>query len=377
MIQCHELIVHLSHHLQLNALSIAIVSVPKAKPLLTRVEKMSQKSKPAKRPRDEVADTPSRDRSATDQSARPSTQHRPRPHINPQVFTSRDMPRLQEENRETKYRDKACSYCSTRNYQIKHHHFSTARQRSFAIGWVSGEYMCPVCQKLEPPVQPDSVTKRVILSDSTLYGVWDQPSLPSITDHMDIECIVGGRVRHLTRALEMNLLYNKHRLEIVVICGINNIGDGQKADSIAEEYEHLKRVVAEHSKQNQHRPASSVSISTLMLPPKYCSFKVPENAPDLSEWKPAPDFQDRYDEIRKLNITIKELNQQDGLSWLNLHLQGIKMLKSGPQHKYDTRQGAVQVWRERQVFKKIHFTMANKLKLMKYLQNTFKSNANK
>ena len=51
LIQCHDLIVHLSHHLQLNAHSIAIVKVPKAKPLLTRVEKMSQKSKSAKRPR--------------------------------------------------------------------------------------------------------------------------------------------------------------------------------------------------------------------------------------------------------------------------------------------------------------------------------------
>ena len=136
-------------------------------------------------------------------------------------------------------------------------------------------------------------------------------------------------------------------------------------------------MVAEHSKQNQHSPASSVSISTLMLPPKYCFFKVRENASDLSELKPAPDFLDRYDEIRKLNISIKELNQQDGLLWLNLHLKGIKMLKSGPQHKYDTMQGAAQVWRERQLFKKLHFTMANKLKLMKYLQNTFKSNTNK
>ena len=78
------------------------------------------------------------------------------------------------------------------------------------------------------PSTADSETKRVILSDSTLYGVWDQPSLPSITDHMDIECIVGGRVRHLTRVLEMNLLYNKNRLEIIVMCGINNIGMGRR-----------------------------------------------------------------------------------------------------------------------------------------------------
>ena len=50
-------------------------------------------------------------------------------------------------------------------------------------------------------------------------------------------------------------------------------------------------------------------------------------------------------------------------------------MKSGPQHKYDTRPGATRVWREEEVAKKLHFTMENKLKIMQNLQKTFKSNA--
>ena len=66
---------------------------------------------------------------------------------------------------------------------------------------------------------------------------------------------------------------------------------------------------------------------------------------------------------------------EDIFSWLNLHMQGIEMFKSGPQHKYDTRPGATPVWREKEVAKKLHFTMENKLKIIQYLQKTFQNNA--
>ena len=69
------------------------------------------------------------------------------------------------------------------------------------------------------------------------------------------------------------------------------------------------------------------------------------------------------------------MNEAEQLSWINLHMQGVKILKSGPQHKYDTKPGGKLIWREREVFRKLHFTMENKLKIIVYLQNTFKNNA--
>ena len=68
------------------------------------------------------------------------------------------------------------------------------------------------------------------------------------------------------------------------------------------------------------------------------------------------------------------MNVEDKLAYFNLHLQGIRMLKGGPQHKFDTRPGASKIWREDDVFKKLHFTSLNKLKIVRYLQNTFKNN---
>ena len=41
--------------------------------------------------------------------------------------------------------------------------------------------------------------------------------------HFDIDSIVGGRVKDMTRALKMNYLHLHNRLEIILVVGINNI----------------------------------------------------------------------------------------------------------------------------------------------------------
>ena len=200
--------------------------------------------------------------------------------INPKVFRSGDIPRVREETREGKYKDKLCTMCTSGRKPVHHHHFSTSHLRTFAMCWTEGDFMCPVCHKLEPPMQPKEVTKRVILTSSTLFGVWEQHSLPTITQHLEIECIVGGRVRDLTRALKKNLLFLSNRVEIVVVAGINNIGDGQQPNSIVQEMKEMKEVVKQHSQENGHNPPSYVSFSTIILPPTFCSFAVPKDVPE-------------------------------------------------------------------------------------------------
>ena len=182
-------------------------------------------------------------------------------------------------------------------------------------------------------------------------------------------------MRDLTRALVKNVLKYSNRLEIIAIAGINNVGKNDDARSIIEEFKEMKEVVKEHSMKHKHNPPSYVAISTLILPPKFCSFSVPANVPELAEWVPRPGFRDRYETIKQVNLAIKAMNEEEQLSWLNLHMQGVKILKSGPQHKYDTRPGKKAIWREKEVFNKLHFTMENKLKIVVYLQKTLKINA--
>ena len=211
--------------------------------------------------------------------------------------------------------------------------------------------MCPICKDLEPVVNPMRETKRVLLTSSTLYGVWDK-TMPQNTIHFDMEAIVGGRVRDLKLALEKNYLYLPNRLEIIVIAGINNIGEGQQADQIIAE---MKEMVLEHSKKWMHDHPSYVSFCTLIIPPKFCSLNVPPpnpNDPWLAEWTPGPRFRNRYEEVRKVNEQVKEMNLKDGL-----------------------KPGATQIWRKKEVARKLHFTMEIKLKIISYVSNCFRGNA--
>ena len=63
------------------------------------------------------------------------------------------------------------------------------------------------------------------MADSTMYGIWDH-TLPAGTVHFDMDSIVGGKVRDMTRALIKNYLHLPNRLKVIVIAAINNIGAG-------------------------------------------------------------------------------------------------------------------------------------------------------
>ena len=114
----------------------------------------------------------------------------------------------------------------TSTREIRHQHFSTTNLQEFALQCTRNGFMCPICHVLEDPVREAKATHRVILSDSTLYGIWDQPELPNICSHFDMECIVGGHIKDLTKALRRILEVVKGRLEVVLVGGISNIESG-------------------------------------------------------------------------------------------------------------------------------------------------------
>ena len=298
----------------------------------------------------------------------------PKPHINPKLMRYEDMEWVREEMRERQYSNKKCEICSTSTREIRHQHFSTTNLREFALQWTRNGFMCPICHVLEDPVREAKATHRVILSDSTLYGIWDQPELPNICSHFDMECIVGGHIKDLTKSLRRILEVVKGRLEVVLVGGISNIESGDSVRTILDQIYELKEAVKLHSFHQKHRIPGYVSVATLCLPPKLCSLRLPVSLIDLEEWIPGPGFENKYPLIKQVNSEIKKMNLKDGLSYLNIHMHGVKMLKSGAQHKFDTRHGSTAVWREKLVFEKMHYTMENKMKLMKYLKNTFDSN---
>ena len=84
-------------------------------------------------------------------------------------------------------------------------------------------------------------------------------------------------MKDLTRALDKLYLDKPNRLEIIVVCGINNIADGQFSEDFIADFAEMKQIVAEHSLQYGHSPPSYMSISTCILPLKYTSIHVPHS----------------------------------------------------------------------------------------------------
>ena len=271
--------------------------------------------------------------------------------VNPQVIHPREKTRLEEELRETRYGDKVCEMCSSASRAVRHHHFSSmAIRRMVMSDRTSYTAMCPVCKIPEPVAIPAMETRRVVMADSSLYGVWDKMPPKLQPQHFDIDSIVGGKVRDMTRALERNYLHLPNRFEVMVVAGINNIGAGGKAKQIMGEILDLKKVLKVHSEKWRHTPPSLAVFCTVVYAPKFCSLSLPPppTDPEVAEWVPHSSFNNKFSEIKRLNDLIIDMTRAEKLDLVRLDYHGIKRLRSGIlQHKYDNRPGVVPVWREK------------------------------
>ena len=346
--------------------------------------RMYLRSKAVKRPRTSSSSGPSSSHqgstSSSTQLELKKTTTRPKPLVNPNI-TPKNKTLMEEERRENMYQDKLCNMCSDSSYRVYHHHFSSWSIRSMFLNIKFKpkgvhEYMCPICHVPEPVVVPASETRRVVVASSTLYGIWNKKTEDTV--HFDIDSIVGGKVKDMKRALEKNYLHMPNRMEIIVVAGLNNIGAGQKADTIIKDMREIRQMVKDHSDRWGHVPASYVTFCTIPLAPKFCSLQVPPNPPEpeIALWVPPNNFRNLFSEMKSLNDQIIALNQEIGLTGVRIDYHGIKRFKSGMfQHVFDTKPGSTPVWRESQVFKKLHFTMERKLKLVSHINSCFRENA--
>ena len=342
---------------------------------------MYARSQGVKRPR--PSSTASRPAAACSSSRTEAEQSsksaKPRPHVHPNI-TPRNKALMAEEMRENQYGDRLCHICSDTSTSRYHHHFSTADIRrmflDMKVNQEGREYMCPICALPEPVLIPANETRRVVLSDSTMYGIWTK-QVPPNTIHFDIESIVGGKVRDLKTALMKSYLHMPNRFEILVVAGLNDIGAGHKVEEIIADMKDIRQVVKEHSDRWRHEPASYVAFCTIPFAPKFCSLQVPPHPPEpeIAMWVPPANFRNRFTDMKSLVDKTLALNQEIGLTGVRFDYQGIKRFKSGHyQHIFDTKPGATPVWRETDVFRKLHFTMEKKLKMVSHITTCFREN---
>ena len=265
-----------------------------------------------------------------------------------------------------------CNLCSDNTYTVRHTHMSSEGIRVFAQKNLSKYlYNCIMCKQSESVVRPS--TRKIILTDSSLYNVWTYANLKMYDYHVEIEAVVGGRIRDLTRAIMMLYLRNPQRLEIILIAGINNIGEDQSVPDILEEIDELKTAVLAHSTLHNHTPPSVVSVSTVLYAPKFSSLDVPTSQPD---WIPPKGFKNKRHDIECLNAAIAALNKGNSTNYLKLHMEGIRIdKKTGKKlHKHNPVQP---IWREVQVRRRLHFAPEYKLRLVYLATKIFKGGLTK
>ena len=226
-------------------------------------------------------------------------------------------------------------------------------------------FNCILCKQPESVIRPH--TRKIILTDSTLYNVWTYANLTTSDHHMEIESVVGARIRNLTRVIMMLYLKHPERLEIIIIAGINNVGEGQAVHEILDEIYELKEAVMAHSTMHDHNPPSMVSVSTVMYAPKFCSLDVPVNKPD---WAPPAGFVNKRRDIECLNAAIAAQNKGNGVNYLNLHLEGIRIdKKSGKKlHRHNP---VKPIWREADIRRRLHMSPDMKVRMVNLAKNLF------
>ena len=172
------------------------------------VIRMYARSQPPKRPRPAPSSRPaSTFHSSSTSAGKSRAPAKPRPHVNPNI-TPKNKIRLGEEIKERTYKDSLCNMCSDSSNSKYHHHFSSTSIRRMFMNQGSEAiktYMCPICKILEPVDIPPKETRRVVLSSSTMYGIWDQ-LMPANTVHFNIDSVVGGKVWDMTTALKKKCL---------------------------------------------------------------------------------------------------------------------------------------------------------------------------
>ena len=260
----------------------------------------------------------------------------------------------QEEHR---YSDRECELCSDQDHRVYHHHASSQSIRNLAERFQSSYlFHCMMCKTQESVIRP--ATRKLILTTSTLYNVWT--SNLKLPIHIDIESIVGGRIRDLTRALIMLYLIYPERLEIILIACLNNVGDCQSAKEIMDELTELRLTVKAHTEMNSHPQPSTLSVSTIMLVPKFCSLDLPANCP--AEWIPTAGFNNRRALIEEVNEGIKTMNLTAQVNYLKLHMEGIRIDKVSNKtlHKHYP---VKPIWRESEVKRRLHLTPLYKAKI--------------
>lgn len=216
----------------------------------------------------------------------------------------------------------------------------------------------------------------VMATASTLYqwqGSRHRTGYPGDPFHIERVSVAGARVKDLGHAVAAAYFGLGIPVDLLVICGLNDINQGKSAHQIMCDFAMLQEAV------ETNLPTSTVTLATLPLPPKLCRF------PGDRSWRPRS-FQNKLSVLIELNTSIMAFNEVNSRRLQRptdlaptYHTRGIKtrinlgarqigprnILETVLSHKYSC-------WRERVPHRMMHLNEMTVLSMGKAAVHFFK-----
>ena len=136
-------------------------------------------------------------------------------------------------------------------------------------------------------------------------------------NHFDVEILVDGKFCDGCRAWRGVYEPLPEPVDIILAMGINNISEGQTLPDILDELKESHTFVREHSVWCKHQIPNTLTICTVIQPPKYVCFNEEHPYPYLA------DGRNKKWQVEKLNKTIQGLNREHHVWGPRLHIRGV------------------------------------------------------
>ena len=224
---------------------------------------------------------------------------------------------------------------------------------------------------MEPLKRP--ARRKILVSSSILAGFWQHASFH--TDlHFDCEVIVGGRVRDGCRAWRRSFQHNPEPCDLIVCMGVNNLGDDQPIGDIIGEMKDFIAEVDEHSEFFRHEIPNTITFCTVIQPPKFVCFNEVNPYPHLGNGR------NKKRDFEQLNEEIRKINEERGVWGPRMHIYGMRTHPvSGLHEHHDTYKDYDKEkptwWKEKDLHKRLHFTLEKRAAIAKRIVKYFKKNS--
>ena len=252
---------------------------------------------------------------------------------------------------------------------VRHKHFSTLVYRQAAPVDKNGNYPCFHCERTPHSFRMGS-RYAILLTSSTLHmwqGRREFNHYKGNEIHMDESSIPGGTIGDLRHALSAEYSNTYRSLDVLVVCGINDVLREKTTQEVLAEFRGLQETVHALAPAGQQ---NSIAIATLIIPQKIASLK--DRGVDSNLTK-----------MVAINDGIKELNRSQPQGSLPVkfaplfHTWGMAGRRNNIQRPRNLLGTMIHhrasQWRETEANRRLHLSDATRLRMGRTCVGYFKA----